>query len=252
MGASLGSFSLVVVSRRINKENWISGRSKCDECKHNLSWKELIPIFSFIFLRGKCKNCGKKIGFENFMVELVFGIFMLFLWKVYSGNIIQYFLMVIFFTLSAMAAMEDLKTQEIDDIYIIPGFLIGISATIIGTKDFYLKNFLKQLVFNMVAWPGLITLIIFSTKLIIHKEGMGWGDATLALMFTGILTSKQLIFAAFLSFIIGALFAIFLQIKMKKGKDHLFAFGPFIVLASYVSLLYGEQVISWWLKLTHI
>lgn len=252
LGASLGSFSLVVVSRRINKENWISGRSKCDNCGHTLSWQELIPIFSFIFLRGKCKNCGKKIGFENLAVEAIFGSFMLLLWKVYAGNFLQYFLMVLFFMLSAMAVIEDIKIQEISDAYVLPGFIIGLLAAIVGTKDFYFKTFLQQLAFNIVAWPGLLTLIILATKLIIHKDGMGWGDVTLALMFTGILNREQLVFAVLLAFIIGALFAIFLQIRFKKAKETAFAFGPFIALAAYISLVYGNPAVTWWLKVNHL
>lgn len=251
-GASLGSFSLVVVSRRIKEENWISGRSRCDTCGHTLTWQELIPIFSFIFLRGKCKNCGKKIGLENLATEAIFGIFMLILWKVYAGNLLQYFLMVVFFMLSAMAVLEDIKIQEISDAYVLPGFIIGLIATIVGTKDFYFRLFLKQLVFNLLAWPGLLTLLILLTKLIIHKAGMGWGDVTLALMFTSILTPKQLIFAILLAFIIGAIFAVFLQIKFKKAKDSAFAFGPFIALAAYVSLIYGTQVVTWWLKANYL
>jgi prepilin signal peptidase PulO-like enzyme (type II secretory pathway) len=252
LGASLGSFSLVVVSRRINKENWISGRSKCDNCGHTLSWQELIPIFSFIFLRGKCKNCGKKIGLENLVTEVIFGGFMLILWKVYAGNFLQYFLMVAFFVLSAMAVIEDIKIQEISDAYVLPGFIIGLIAAVVGTKDFYLKTFLQQLAFNLLAWPGLLALIILLTKLIIHKEGMGWGDVLLALMFTVILNREQLIFAVLLAFITGAIFAVFLQVGLKKAKDTPFAFGPFITLGAYISLIYGTQFVTWWLKVNHL
>lgn len=252
LGASLGSFSLVVVTRRIKQENWVSGRSKCDSCGHTLTWQELIPIFSFIFLRGRCKSCGKKIGFETLTTEIIFGIFTLMLWKVYAGNPLQYSLMVVFFILSAMAVLEDIKIQEISDAYVLPGFIIGLIATIIGTKDFYFRLFLKQLTFNLLAWPGLLTLLILLTKLIIHKEGMGWGDVTLALMFTSILTPKQLVFAILLSFIIGALFATFLVIKLKKGREAAFAFGPFIALSAYISLVYGAPVINWYLKVVHL
>ena len=177
---------------------------------------------------------------------------MLMLWKVYAGNPVQYFLMVAFFMLSAMAVLEDLKIQEISDAYVLPGFILGLIATIVGTKDFYLKTFLQQLAFKLLAWPGLLTLIILSSKLIIHKEGMGWGDVTIALMFTGILTFKQLVFAIFLSFIIGASFAGFLVIKMKKGREAAFAFGPFIAIASYLSLAYGTPLINWLLKVVHL
>jgi leader peptidase (prepilin peptidase)/N-methyltransferase len=252
LGASLGSFSLVVVTRRIKQETWISGRSRCDACGHTLTWLELIPVFSFLFLRGRCKDCGKRIGLENVVTEIIFGIFTLMLWKVYAGNPIQYSLMVVFFMLSAMAVLEDLKIQEISDAYVLPGFIIGLIVTIVGTKDFYFRLFLKQLVFNLLAWPGLLTLLILLTKLIIHKEGMGWGDVTLALMFTSILTSEQLVFAILLSFIIGAIFASFLVIKMKKGRETAFAFGPFIALAAYLSLVYGAPVINWWLKIVHL
>ena len=252
IGASLGSFSLVVVSRRIKKENWVKGRSKCDNCSQELSWWELFPVVNYIILRGKCRYCGKKIGIENFLVEIIFGLFAVFFWKLYGTNIIQYALMIVFFMLSAMAVMEDIKTQEIDDVYVIPGFLIGILATIIGIENFNLLSFLKQFAFNILIWPGLITLIILMTKIIIHKEGMGWGDVTTALMFTGILAPKQLIFAIFLSFFFGGIFAIYLKIFKKKEGEDAFAFGPFIVLASYTSLFFGLQFINWWLGLFHL
>jgi len=250
IGASLGSFSLVVVARRIKEENWISGRSRCDACGHTLTWQELIPVFSFIFLRGKCKHCGKKIGLENLATEIIFGSFTLLLWKVYAGNPLQYALTVFFFMFSAMAVLEDLKIQEISDAYVLPGFILGLIATLVGTKDFYFKTFLKQLVFNILAWPGLLTFLILATQLIIHKAGMGWGDVTLALMFTGILNFRQVVFAIFLAFLLGALVAVFLQVKFKKARDSAFAFGPFIALAAYISLGYGTQIVTWWLKVS--
>ena len=154
--------------------------------------------------------------------------------------------------LSAMAVLEDLKSQEISDAYVLPGFILGLIATIVGTKDFYFKTFLKQLVFNVLAWPGLLTLLIFSTELIIHKAGMGWGDVTLALMFTSILNFRQVIFAIFLAFLLGAIVAVFLQVKLKKARDSAFAFGPFIALGAYISLVYGTQAVTWWLRINHL
>ena len=73
-GALFGSFYLVIGTRLPLKENVITGRSRCDNCKKTLKWYELIPIISFIFQKGKCNHCHKKISIEHLIVEIITGI----------------------------------------------------------------------------------------------------------------------------------------------------------------------------------
>ena len=78
IGIVLGSFYLVVGTRVPQGDNIITGRSRCDNCHHPLKWYELIPLFSYVFQRGKCNYCHQKITIEHFLVELLTGILFLF------------------------------------------------------------------------------------------------------------------------------------------------------------------------------
>lgn len=161
VGAILGSFAKAIADRSLTKKSFW-GRSYCTHCQNKLRWYDLFPIFSYIFLRGKCRYCKKTIKIEYLFVEVVMGLLIAFLfwqsfhnfsaidgpafgWQ-FSFLIFELLLKTFFITILAILFITDIKDMFIPDRVILPSLLIGVVATFILTlvKIGYLYYFLTQ------------------------------------------------------------------------------------------------------------
>ena len=125
IGTILGSFYLVIGTRLPLKDNIITGRSRCDHCKHELKWYELIPIFSYIFLMGKCRYCHKRISASHILMELASG--MLFLvGYLYLGFTLRFGIYAIILSIALIVFVSDFKYMVILDSPLIIGAILII------------------------------------------------------------------------------------------------------------------------------
>lgn len=243
-GAALGSFLNVCIYRLPRKESIIRPGSHCPYCKHQISWYDNIPFLSYIILKGRCRHCKARIPFRYFMVELItvallfflyyhFG-FGLFFW-VYAGLCAS--LIVVSFI--------DIDIQEIPDEISLSGIIIGLLLSLIFPKlqntslagVAFLHSFLGGLVGGgSIYITGLIGNAIFK------KESMGGGDVKLMAMIGTFLGWKLVLFAFFLAPFFGS--AVGIILKIKEGKS-LIPYGPFLSLATFISIIWGRQIIAW-------
>lgn len=287
LGTVLGSFVKVLADRSLtNKSFW--GRSYCPHCKKKLRWYDLFPILSYIFLKGRCRYCEDKISPEYLLVEVGMGIlagFLFFSEFQSFPNPAGPFKSLIFFsdllfktffiTILIPLFLTDLKKMFIPDRIILPSLAIGASFLLIETllKIGYLYYYLVQTALGQTLLPphsdyfsrhalitaeplfggilmGLLIAGFFMALIVITKgKGMGGGDVKLG-GFIGLMLGFPLALAAIVSsFILGALFSIFLIIAGKKHFGQAIPFGPFLVLGSLISLFWGNQIWEWYLRL---
>lgn len=221
----MASFYHVFVSRREKNENFLWERSQCDSCHRNLKFYELIPVFSYIFLGGRCKTCGEKIGSDKFFTEILISSLSVFVFLKYDLSI-QSFLVIGIITVAIFIGIIDYKT----------GFIYNLDLFIILILTILFKLLAGESIFNSLKFSlgmGLIFYILYK-----FTGMMGLGDVLYAFVM-GIF-ANNLLDAFFIfkdAFVIAAIFSIILiLLKKKKFKDSI-AFGPFISIAIIIFIL---------------
>lgn len=231
-GTIIGSF-LNVIALRFNTGMGIKGRSQCFSCGYTLQWPDLIPVFSFLAYKGKCKKCKSPISYQYPLVEVATGIlFALIFWK-FSSNYPLLFIHLITACILMVAVIYDLKHK------IIPNNLSYIFIFLAC-----LSLFFKGITVATIA--GVLISIPFWLIVLISKETwMGGGDAKLAMGIGWLLGIAQGISALVLATWLGALVGIPLLFIKKKGstmKKIELPFAPFLILGMYIALFSGLDI----------
>lgn len=246
LGLIVGSFLNCVVYRLERGESFLKGRSYCPNCRHQLSWIDLVPLFSFVFLAGKCRYCKKPISGQYPLVELIAGL--LFFLAAFSASnflILGYWLLVISFLI--VIFVFDLKH------YIIPdGAVWGATAVaLIYNLRFLIYN--QSSIFEFSILSGLGAAAFFLAIFLVSRgKWMGFGDVKLALLMGLFLGWPNILVALFLAFSIGAIIGICLIIFGKKKFSSEVPFGPFLILGTFLALFFGQNLTNWYLNLVII
>jgi len=248
LGLLVGSFLNVVIYRVHREETFIKGFSKCLFCKHRLYVKDLIPLFSYIFLKGKCRYCKKKFSQQYFLVEFSTAIaFSLIIFKLLPSLqltdmtaslflqllytlVISGFLIIIF--------VYDLKYYLILDKIIVPAILFAIACSFFLGYDIY-KLFLASLVGG-----GFFLLQFVVSK----GRWIGGGDIRLGFLMGIILSWPHILTALFVAYLLGSVVSLGLLFFGKKSWTDKVPFGTFLTLATFVTMLYGQNLIDWYLS----
>lgn len=248
LGLILGSYLNSWIWRVYNHKWRFGGRSECVHCSRQLTWWENIPLVSFVFLRGKCKTCKKPIPSDYFLVELCTGILFVIVAFIHSQSfnltIFQSSLVLfrdLFFTaLLIVIFVYDYKYQ-----YILSG--VVWAGAIIALAFNYSQLLLApySLLLGMAIGGGL-----FLAQYLISKgRWIGGGDVRLGVMMGALLGWPNILFALFISYILGALVSIPLLIFKKKGLNSQIPFGTFLAVGTFITLFWGGQIVGWYLNL---
>ncbi len=239
-GVCIGSF-LNCFIYRLEEGKTLKGRSFCPSCKHELSWLDLFPIFSFLFLRGKCRYCNKKISIQYPLVEIATGVLFVLVSSFFSP-ISTVFLFYITAVL-VIIFVYDLKHFIIPDKVLLPAIII---------------TFIYQLVFNFKLVPNLIIASLIASGffllifLISRGKWMGFGDVKLAVIMGLVLGLPNVLTALFLAFFFGAIIGVILMVFERKSLKSEIPFGPFLIMGTFIAMLFGSQIIQWYLNFFQI
>ncbi|MBU2564297.1 prepilin peptidase [Patescibacteria group bacterium] len=249
LGLIIGSFLNVVIFR-LNKKS-LKGRSHCIFCKKKLHWHELIPLFSFFLLKGKCKKCKKKISIQYPLVEFFTGlIFVLISLKTFNLDIFSIlitFFWFIFASFLIVIFVYDLKHYLVADKVIYPAIFIALIYILF--LFLFSNGLFPSLVFSYLV-SGLIGGGFFLIIVLISKEKwMGMGDVKIGVFIGLILGIQLLLVALFLAFVIGAIISLILIFLNKKGLKSEIPFGPFLTGACLTSFLWGDFLLNWYFNL---
>ena len=239
IGALWGSFANVCILRLPEGKGVVSGRSYCPNCKKLITWKDNIPIISFLLLKGKCRQCKNPISFQYTLVEFLSLISFLSIYYLY-GISLTTLLLIILAIIFIIIFFIDLKHFIIPNSLTFPLMVLGFIKSFIPNLDGIFPNYLDSLVGGLFGY-GIIWSIIFFYKQVRKKEGMGLGDAKLFAVIGFWFGWISIPFVIFLSSIIALLSVIPDLIKNSKKMTTQIPFGPYIIIGTLVYLLFENN-----------
>ena len=250
LGAAIGSFLNVVIDRLPDGKSLVYPPSGCDACQHRLSWLDLFPVFSYLFLRGRCRYCQAKIPIRILWVELGTGLLTAFLFW-YFGWQLMLPVSIVYSSVLIAIAVIDFNHQLILNKIVYPVAVFALIVNFFVPDIFSWHNFLFGLLGGAF---GLIFLLIaaFLSIVILKKEGMGMGDVKMAAMMGLMIGFPNIIVALFGGIILGGLTTIFLIIFKKKSRTDIIPFGDFLAIGTIITFLWGSDIIHWYLRLSKL
>ena len=242
LGISVGSFLNCVIYRLEKEKSFTRGRSFCPHCKHQLSWQDLIPLLSFIFLRGKCRYCQKAISWQYPLVEIATGALLLLIFNfkflISDQFLISNFLNLFYYWIIAsfliIIFVYDLKHYIIPDEVVFP----AIAIAGIFNLQFLILNQPSIFKFSILSAFGAAAFFL-AFVLITKGKGMGGGDVKLAFLMGLVLGWPNILVALFSSSLIGVIIGISMVILGKKKLKSAIPFGPFLVVGTFIALFWG-------------
>lgn len=247
-GLIFGSFLNVLIYRLPRRIQFAKGRSACPGCGAIIKWYQNIPLLSFLMLRGKCASCGARISFVYPLVELLNGLaysyfFQTYGWSLHFGvfSFLASALIVIFFI--------DLEHQIIPDLITLPGMIIGLAVALVPGGI----GIVPALI-GLAVGGGSLYLIALLGDWLFKKESMGGGDIKMAAMLGAFLGWQKVLFIFMASAVIGLIVSLALMaVSAKLRKTRLVPFGPFIAVAAITAVVWGDQLIAYYVdNLLHL
>lgn len=235
-GIVIGSFVNVLIYRLPKNENIVVVNSHCMSCGHQLKWYDLVPLFSWIFLRGKCRYCKEKISVQYPLIEAVNGFGYVLIFLVCGLNLSSILYSICFSMLVAISVI-DWRTYEIPVGLNITILTLGIIQCILDYRNW------SSYLIGMVCVSGFLFLLFIITS----GRGIGGGDIKLMFAAGLLLGWKNIILALMLGCIIGSIIHIILMKVSNKGR--MLAFGPYLSAGILLAMLFGDQLIGWYLNL---
>ena len=240
-GIVIGSFLNVCICRIPEGESVVYPSSRCTYCGTPLKWYDLIPVLSYLSLKGKCRYCGGSISPQYPIVELLNGL--LYLYFFYKFGLSPEFIFYcIAFSILMIISFIDYYKQIIPDGLLLIFMLCVIIYKIINLILYNIPLNIRDGIFGFI-FGGLVFFIIA----IVSNGAMGGGDIKLIAVLGFIIGLKKTILNILLSFIIGAVISVFLLLSRKKGRKDAIPFGPFINIAFFITVFYGESIMEWYI-----
>ena len=285
LGSAIGSFLNVVICRLETGEGIIKKRSHCVKCGQTLTWYELIPIISFLCLRGRCRSCREKISWQYPLVEIVTGLlFIAVTTSIFpelvegskmvldftsfrSNNIIPLFYLLYVTCSLIVIFVYDLRHYIIPDKILFPAIGVALIYQLFLAFDFaslrsgnniaqsFSMNLFPELVEGFkIFYPYLLSTLgasafFLAIILITRGKGMGLGDAKLAFLMGLVLGWPNILAALFLAFFMGATVGVGLIFLGRKTMKSQIPFGPFLIAGTMIMLFWGQGILNWYFGL---
>jgi prepilin signal peptidase PulO-like enzyme (type II secretory pathway) len=240
LGAIFGSFLSAVVYRVRLEESFVKGRSRCPNCNHTLAVLDLFPIVSWILLGGKCRYCRKGISWSYPLTEICLGLAFLLAYTASHQPIalnLQLALWLIMTVFLAFIFMYDARYYLILDQTIFAASLVAVVCNVLLG----------------VPWQGMVIGALvgggfFLAQFVVSRgQWIGGGDIKLGVLMGLLLSWPTILGALFLAYISGSIIGLGLVAGGKKQLGSQVPFGTFLTLSTFVMMLYGQQIISWYL-----
>jgi len=245
LGLAIGSFLNVCIDRLPQNKSIAFPPSHCEACQHKLAVKDLIPVFSYLRLRGRCRYCQTSVPRRLFWVELATGVvFALLAW--HFGLSPALGIMAFYACLFIIIFVIDLEHGLILNKVVYPGMVVALLLALLPQP--WLTQWIVTGIAN-AALGGAIGFALFLLIAIVSRGGMGWGDVKLAALI-GLATGFPLVFfSIIMGAILGGIVAVALVIAKKRKRRQTIPFGPFLALAAMITLLWGSNILNWYLGL---
>lgn len=215
--------------------------SRCPHCAHKIKWYENIPLISWLILRGRCSDCDTAIGVRYPIVELVTAILSALVIYQFGVTVTGLSALILVWTLIALTGI-DFDTQLLPDRLTFPLAGLGLA---VNSQSWFVSP--TQSIWGLLLGFLSLWIVVKVFYLITKKHGMGQGDFKLLAVLGAWLGPMMLPLIILLSSLLGSIVGIILM--KKHGESQPFAFGPYIAIAGIVALLYGSDIVNWYLNM---
>ncbi len=241
-GLAVGSFLNVVIYRLPRKKKFLLERSICVNCDRQLKWYHNIPILSYLFLRGKCGYCSKTISFRYPLVEIVNALAYVYFLN-HFGLSVNFYVYSLLTSVLIVIFYIDLDFQIIPDAINFPLMIIGLGVSFLPGGIG-----IKAAVIGLLVGGGSLYLVAMIGDFLFKKESMGGGDIKMAAMLGAFLGWQKVLFIFVSSAFIGLVVSlVIMAYSAKLRQTRMIPFGPFLSLAAMLAILYGDNIINYYL-----
>ncbi|WP_269411994.1 prepilin peptidase [Lentibacillus daqui] len=238
LGLIFGSFFNVVGLRLPAKLSFANDRSMCPQCKHILSWYELVPVLSYLKQLGRCRHCHTAISLMYPVIEVLTGLLFAYSY-LRHGLGLELVIAICFMSMLVIILVADISYMLIPDrvlLFFLPLFII------------------LRVIQPLHPWwssivGGILAFVLIAVIILVSRGGMGAGDMKLFGVLGIVLGVKQVMLAFILSCMIGAIVSLFLLLLKRINRRQPFPFGPYIVVAAIISYFDGYSLINWYMQL---
>lgn len=228
LGVIVGSFLNVCIYRIPEGISIITPGSFCPICKHHLSWRDNIPLLSFILLKGRCRYCGGRISLQYPLVELITGVIFLLFYLKFDLSF-NFFIFISVSSLLLIAMFIDLRFMLLPDIVMYPSIIIGVFYTIV-----------TRLPYNLLTAVGFA--VGFYLLGVIFKGGLGLGDVELIAIISLLLGFYGTLSVVIISSLTGTMYGLYLIKKGRAGLKSRVPFGPFLITSFLLVSIFNIPV----------
>lgn len=237
-GAVIGSFLNVLIYRLPNDESLIYPSSRCPHCQHKLAWYELIPIASYFIQGGKCKYCRSKISIQYPIIEAITGGLFVLTFVRFDFTALALIYGFVFAIFLAIIIIDWRYMIIPDELNIIIG-IMGLMGLALGITN----NLFTGLAASFLAGLSLWLLAVIS------RGGMGGGDIKFAFAIGLFMNWGQVLLMFFLASILGSIYGLYVIIRHGYQARRPIPFGPFLMIGASLALIYGQDIINYYLSL---
>ncbi|MFH1560260.1 MAG: prepilin peptidase [Chloroflexota bacterium] len=235
LGLAVGSFLNVCIDRLPAGESIVRGASHCPGCQHLLAPVDLVPVFSYLWLRGRCRYCGASIPVRVPLVEMATGFLFGFLyWKFGLG--VELGIALVYASILLAVSIIDLEHQLILNVVVYPAMPLALALSLLWPDPTIAR-----------ASLGLVVgVAAVSLPFLVYRQGMGMGDVKLGGLIGLMVGYPHVLVALLLAVIAGGLIATLLLVFRIKGRKDAIPFGPFMAAGALVTLLWGQAILDWY------
>jgi len=253
LGLCFGSFVNALVWRLHQGRDWVKERSECPHCHHILAAKDLVPVFSWLYLHGKCRYCHKPIP-DSPIVELLLPLLFVISYvcwpqPLYGFGLFAFGLWLIFLVGFLTLALYDLKWFLLPDVVVFP--LVGLAVIQVLARTFIFDGGWHSLI-SAALGAAIISGLFCAIYVVSKGTWIGFGDVklgvVLGLLAGGVLPALLVLFVAS---VLGTLIALPLVLLKKADRKSHLPFGPLLIVGTVVVVLFGQIIIDWYSSLLY-
>lgn len=222
--------------------NLIYPGSSCPACEHKITALENIPVISYLFLKGRCSSCKAKISLQYPIIEIFTGLATAYVAWHFGFNLQTLFAVLLTWTLICLSAI-DLEHSLLPDDITLPFLWLGLACNIFEIFTDIESSLIGAMLGYSVLW-----IVFMSFKIVTGKEGMGYGDFKLLALLGAWFGWQYLPLVILLSSIAASLIGIAMIIFRGREKSTAFPFGPYLAIAGWVTLIWGEELVGIYLN----
>ncbi len=210
--------------------------SRCPKCDAEIKFYQNIPVLSYLFLKGRCAGCQCHISIRYPLVELLTGILSAVIAYQLGGELSTAFALLLTWVLVALSGI-DFDHQLLPDNIVLPTLWLGLFLSVFGIFTDPISSIIGAVAGYLALW-----CVFHAFKLLTGKEGMGYGDFKLLALFGAWLGWQYLPLIILLSSLVGAVIGISMMIVLQRDKNIPIPFGPYLAIAGWIALLWGDEI----------